>query len=47
MNIDEEQLDSEDLEALRAAKSEEADAPSILLLDVKKELGLRMYEYLS
>jgi hypothetical protein len=40
MKIDEELQESEDLEALRATKSEEADAPSISLLDVKKELGL-------
>jgi hypothetical protein len=40
MNTEEDLENSEDLEALRAAKAEEADAPSISLLDAKKELGL-------
>ena len=38
--MEEELQKYEDIKALRAAKAEEADAPSISLLDVKKELGL-------
>lgn len=33
-------LDDEDLKALRAAKAEEADAPTISLREARKELGL-------
>jgi hypothetical protein len=40
MNINEEQQESEDPEALRAAKAEEADAPTTPLPEVKKELNL-------
>lgn len=37
----EEELESyEDLKALRAAKAEDSDEPSVPLCDVKKELGL-------
>jgi PHD/YefM family antitoxin component YafN of YafNO toxin-antitoxin module len=38
--IEEELQDYDDLKALRAAKAEEANAPSIPLSEVKKDLGL-------
>ena len=38
--MEEELQEYEDLKAIRAAKAEEADAPSISLSDAKKELGL-------
>jgi hypothetical protein len=37
---DEELQDYDDLKAIREAKAEEANAPSVSLLDAKKELGL-------
>jgi hypothetical protein len=40
MNTKEDLENSEDLEALRAAKSEEANAPTISLSELKKELIL-------
>jgi len=38
--IEEELQEYEDLKELRAAKAEEADAPTVPLRDAKKELGL-------
>jgi hypothetical protein len=38
--IEEELQDYYDLKELRAAKAEDADEPTVLLRDVKKELGL-------
>lgn len=38
--MEEELQDYEDLKALRAAKAEEANAPTISLLEARKELGL-------
>jgi hypothetical protein len=40
MNTEEELQNSEDVEALRAAKAEEADIPTVSLSDARKELGL-------
>jgi PHD/YefM family antitoxin component YafN of YafNO toxin-antitoxin module len=40
LKIQEELEDYEDLKALRKAKQEEADAPTIDLEEAKKELGL-------
>jgi len=38
--LEEELQDYEDLKSLRAAKAKETGAPTITLLDAKKELGL-------
>jgi PHD/YefM family antitoxin component YafN of YafNO toxin-antitoxin module len=38
--MEEELQDYEDLKALRAAKAEETDVPTVSLLDAKKEFGL-------
>ena len=38
--LEEELQDYEDLKALRAAKAEESDAPTISLSEAKNELGL-------
>jgi PHD/YefM family antitoxin component YafN of YafNO toxin-antitoxin module len=38
--MEEELQEYEDLKALRAAKAEETDVPTVSLLDAKKEFGL-------